>query len=136
MSDTNYMELLPEIAKIMNMPVSQLKSKPVDILQLLCHVYQRNYKSDKLTIQLALCEFIKPNEQTKKEIEAARKEKEESISSEYNKENQSFKRNMINRMEQVDRMLKNSHDEMSRNEHEHENEQSEPEYTHQLDGNY
>lgn len=101
----NYRTLLPEIAETLNMSVSELENKPADIQRLLCHIYQRNFKSDKPTIQKALGEVISLNIQTKKEIETAEKEKEISLSAGKTAVNNE-KRSLIYRMEQIDKMLK------------------------------
>lgn len=70
--------LIPEIAKILNMSVSELENKPSDIQNLLCHIYKRHYRSDKTTLQIALSEII-TNNKTTKEIEAAKEKKERKI---------------------------------------------------------
>lgn len=53
--------LLPEIAEVMDMSVSELESKPADIKQMLILDYTNNYMSDPKTIQESLSAIISPN---------------------------------------------------------------------------
>lgn len=67
---SNDAALLPEIAELMNMSVSELESKPQDIKEMLVSMYTANYFSDPATLQESLADIINPNPQTEKEIAA------------------------------------------------------------------
>ena len=117
----NYKLLLPEIAEILNMSVTEIESRPADIQQMLCHIYKRNDQSDKPTIQKALGEVISLNIKTRKEIETAEKEKELSSSTSkstiQNAENDkdNYKRSLVNRLERTERLLRDREAEINNN---------------------
>lgn len=61
--------LIPEIAVVMDMSVSELESKPTDIKQMLLLNYTNNYLSDPATLQESLSAIIKPNTTIESNIE-------------------------------------------------------------------
>ncbi len=63
------MTLLPEIAQVMNMSVSELESKPMDIKSMLVLDYTNNYESSIEDIQASLSNIINPNTDVEKNLE-------------------------------------------------------------------
>ncbi|HBM99015.1 MAG TPA: hypothetical protein DD413_06265 [Ruminococcus sp.] len=59
--NSDYDRLLPEIAELMNVSVSQLENYPRDMQMFLCQTYINNYQLDKEAAKLALCNVINLN---------------------------------------------------------------------------
>ena len=74
--DTIDMSLLPEIAEIMDMSVSELESKPMDIKSVLILDYTNNYESSIENIQASLSNIINPNQKVEQNLEQSKKEKQ------------------------------------------------------------
>lgn len=72
--NSDYDRLLPEIAELMNVSVSQLENYPRDMQMFLCQTYINNYQLDKEAVKLALCNVInlnvpsEPQNQTKENL--------------------------------------------------------------------
>ena len=71
--------LIPEIAGILNMSVSEIESKPQDIQMMLKNMYTANYFADPATLQETLTCIINPNYETKRDLEEHQTEKEKSL---------------------------------------------------------
>ncbi len=69
--------LLPEIATLMNMSVSELESKPQDIQNGLILNYTNSYMSDTESLREQMSEVISPNAQIQGEIVAEKEKKQE-----------------------------------------------------------
>lgn len=64
----NYLSLIPEIARLLNMSVSAVKRYPNDIQHILCEIYANNYKADEITLKQALGQVVQLNTETEQEI--------------------------------------------------------------------
>lgn len=70
--ESNYLALLPEIAKSLNVSVSSLESRPLDVQMMLAQVYINNYYADNIAIKEALGQVVELNTVTENEIEQAK----------------------------------------------------------------
>ena len=61
--------LIPEIADLLNMSVSEVESKPLDIQAMLKDTYTANYFSDPSTLQETLTYIINPNYETNRDLQ-------------------------------------------------------------------
>lgn len=90
----DYLSLIPEIARLLNMSVSTVKRYPNDIQHILCEIYANNYKADEITLKQALGQVVQLNSETEQEIKNAvsapkKSEKtDEVISHKHNENNQ------------------------------------------------
>lgn len=76
--------LIPEIADVMEMSVSEIESKPIDIQNMLILDYTNNYFSDPATLQESLSTILNPNYETEKNLQNKKdltKEKENPLKS-------------------------------------------------------
>jgi len=64
----DYLSLIPEIARLLNMSVSAVKRYPNDIQHILCEIYANNYKADEITLKQALGQVVQLNSETEQEI--------------------------------------------------------------------
>lgn len=64
----DYLSLIPEIARLLNMSVSTVKRYPNDIQHILCEIYANNYKADEITLKQALGQVVQLNSETEQEI--------------------------------------------------------------------
>lgn len=71
--------LMPEIAGILHMSVSEIESKPQDIQQMLKDMYIANYFSDPATLQQTLTAIINPNHETQRDLQSHQAETETPI---------------------------------------------------------
>ena len=65
----DFKRILPEIAAVMNVSVSELESKPLDIQNMLTLDYTNNYQSTPEEIRESLAAFITPDVRTEESIE-------------------------------------------------------------------
>lgn len=72
----NVILMLPEIATVLDMSVSELESKPMDIKQMLVLDYTNNFESAPEDIQESLSAIINPNVSVEKNLENAKAEKQ------------------------------------------------------------
>lgn len=105
----NYLSLIPEIAQILNMSVSSVKSFPNDIQQALCSTYVNNYHSDPISIKQELGRIIHLNAETEKEIDNPKRnctagKKEISLSSIFSREQISRNAKIIEEKYRQDRV--------------------------------
>lgn len=63
--------LFSELAKLLNVSVSELERYPADIRDTLHKVYSDNYRSDEITLKKALGQIVQLNTETKEEIRNA-----------------------------------------------------------------
>lgn len=84
----NYLNLLPEIAKLLNMSVSAVEHYPTDIQRLLCDVYTNNYKADEITLKQALGQIVQLNTITEQEIKIALSASEKNTPNNHNESHQ------------------------------------------------
>ncbi len=107
----NYLSLIPEIAQILNMSVSSVKSFPNDIQQALCSTYVNNYHSDPISIKQELGKIIHLNAETEREIDNLKRndctsgKKEISISSIFSREQISRNAKLIEEKYRQDKMI-------------------------------
>lgn len=70
--ESNYIELLPEIAQVLNVSVSSLQNRPIDIQMMLAQIYINNYYADNIAIKEALGQVVELNTTTENEIAQAK----------------------------------------------------------------
>lgn len=70
-------KLIPEVAMVMDMSVSELESKPQDIKDMLLLEYMNNYDSNIEQIQDCLSGIINPNVEVEKNLDKDRQNKED-----------------------------------------------------------
>lgn len=111
----DYLSLIPEIAKLLNMSVSAIKRYPHDIQHILCEIYANNYKADEITLKQALGQVVQLNSETEQEIKnavSAPEKTDEVISHKHNKnsqtqqEHQEIKKRALLTREQIIRNAK------------------------------
>lgn len=71
--------ILPEIAVVMDMSISELENKPTDIKELLVLDYTNNFKSTPEEIQASLSAIIFPNSSVENNLEKSNQQKTEDI---------------------------------------------------------
>lgn len=76
--------LLPEIATVMDMPISQLESKPRDLRDLLILDYTNNFESTPEDIRESLTRLMDPDVRTEEMVEKHKQEKNGLVSIEHN----------------------------------------------------